>query len=53
MESNTAHLLSNWMGDDAQVKKLLFKWSGRKFRGDLAFINGKVVKKYVANGNTW
>jgi hypothetical protein len=50
MEANIAHLITNWMGDDAQVKKLSFKWFGRKFRGDLAFINGKVAKKYIANG---
>lgn len=50
MEANLAHLITNWMGDDAFVRKLSFKWLGRKFRGDLAFIKGKVVKKYVENG---
>lgn len=50
MEANLAHLVTNWMGDDAWVRKLQYKWSGRKYHGDLAFINGKVVKKYIANG---
>lgn len=49
MEANLAHYTTNWMGDDAFCKKLAITWLGRKYVGDLAFINGKVVKKYVLN----
>ena len=49
-EATIAHMITNWMGDDAFVKKLSFKRHKPKLVGDLAFIRGKVVKKYVENG---
>ncbi|MBI2329462.1 MAG: MaoC family dehydratase N-terminal domain-containing protein [Chloroflexi bacterium] len=44
------NLLTNWMGDDGFVKRL--KGSLRRFNmvGDTTWCQGKVVKKYLENG---
>jgi acyl dehydratase len=42
-----AHALSNWMGDDAFVKKLGFQVRFASYFGDMNWIKGKVVRKYI------
>ena len=49
-EGTIAHMITNWMGDDAFVKKLAFVRYYPHLYGDLSFIRGKVVKKYIENG---
>lgn len=49
-EGNIGHLISNWMGDDGFVKKLFCEHRGLWFHGETLWLKGKVVKKYVENG---
>ncbi len=45
-----AHGVTNWMGDDAFVKKLDLQNRGVNYYGDMNWIKGKVVRKYVDKG---
>jgi acyl dehydratase len=49
-EAGLALLLSNWMGDDGLVRK--FGAQARRMMpvGDCSWMTGKIVKKYVENG---
>ncbi len=44
------HLLTNWMGDDAWLKRSYAKFNGVVYLSDVVRIRGSVVKKYV-DGN--
>ena len=41
------HLLTNWMGDDAWLKRTYAKFNGVVYLSDVVWIRGTVVKKYV------
>ncbi|MEK7682218.1 MAG: acyl dehydratase, partial [Chloroflexota bacterium] len=41
------HLITNWMGDDAWLKKIEVMYRGMNFLGDTTWIKGKVVKKWT------
>ena len=43
-------LITNWMGDDGFVCKFSWRHVWRTPVGDALLINGRVTKKYVANG---
>jgi hypothetical protein len=43
-------LITNWIGDDGFVCKFGWRHVWRTPVGDALLINGKVVKKYVDNG---
>ncbi|MFC1995844.1 MaoC family dehydratase N-terminal domain-containing protein [Chloroflexota bacterium] len=45
-----AHGVTNWMGDDGCVKRLAFQCCGANFFGDMNWIKGRVVRKYVTDG---
>lgn len=49
-EGNIAHIICNWMGDDAFVKHLSIQHRRPNYHGDMNFLNGKVMKKYVEDG---
>lgn len=49
-EANIAHSVANWMGDDGFCTKLYLQHRAVNFFGDMNFVNGKVLKKYVENG---
>ena len=49
-EGILGHLLSNWMGDDGFVKRLYCEHRGLWFHGETLWLKGKVVRKYVENG---
>lgn len=42
-----ATAITNWMGDDAVLKRIRMEARRFNLQGDTTFINGKVVKKYV------
>ncbi len=44
------HLLTNWMGDDAFLKRLQAKLVGFNMLGDTTWCKGKVTKKYEQQG---
>jgi len=44
------HHLTNWMGDDGFLRKASCKVRRHNPEGDMLFIKGKVVRKYVENG---
>jgi hypothetical protein len=45
-------MITNWMGDDATMKKFSCQIRGSNMLGDINVVKGKVVKKYVAeNGD--
>ena len=41
------HLITNWMGDDAWLKKIEVMYRGMNFLGDTTWIKGKVVRKWT------
>lgn len=45
-----SHIITNWMGDDGFVKMLDFRNKRINILGDATWLKGKVVKKYVMNG---
>ncbi len=49
-EGNIAHMICNWMGDDGFLKMLDCQARRINIVGDLNWIKGNVVKKYVENG---
>jgi acyl dehydratase len=49
-EGMIAHLITNWMGDDGFVKKMDLKVRRLNLLGQASYIKGKVVKKYVEDG---
>jgi len=44
------HQLTNWMGDDGFLRKSHCKVRRHNPEGDMLFIKGKVVRKFVENG---
>jgi acyl dehydratase len=44
------HVLTNWMGDDAFLKRLQAKLVGFNMVGDTTWCKGKVIKKYEQEG---
>ena len=42
----TAHLLSNWMGDDGFLRRVEVQFRKPNLYGDTTFFNAEVVKKY-------
>lgn len=48
-EGNIAHLICNWMGDDGFLKKLECQARRINIIGDLNWVKGKVVRKYIEN----
>lgn len=42
--------VTNWMGDDGFITKFTWRHVWRTPLGDNLYVNGKVVKKYVENG---
>jgi acyl dehydratase len=49
-EGNIAHMICNWMGDDGFLKKLECRQRRINILGNTNWLNGKVVKKYMENG---
>lgn len=45
-----ATLVTNWMGDDAVLKRLRVEARRFNIQGDTQFIRGKITKKYVKDG---
>jgi hypothetical protein len=45
-----SHVVTNWMGDDGFVKVLDFRIQRINIMGDMNRLKGKVIKKYVDNG---
>lgn len=45
-----AYTLDQWAGDDAFIKKLDMQCRTMCFFGDISYNNGKVVKKYIEDG---
>ncbi|MDO8531321.1 MAG: MaoC family dehydratase N-terminal domain-containing protein [Dehalococcoidia bacterium] len=41
-----SHLLTNWMGDDAWLRRMAVEYRGINFLGDTVWLKGKVVRKY-------
>lgn len=50
-EGNIGHLISDWMGDAGFVKLLNCSHRNTFFHGDTAYTHGKVIKKYVEDGD--
>lgn len=44
------HAVSNWMGDDAFLKKMDLRNKAVNYHGDMNWTKGKVTKKYIENG---
>lgn len=44
------HQLTNWIGDDGFLLSSSCKLRRHNFVGDVLYINGRISKKYVANG---
>ncbi len=44
-----SHVVTNWMGDDGFVKMLDFRIQRINIMGDMNWLKGKVIKKYVDN----
>lgn len=44
-----AHIITDWMGDDGFVKSMDSKDARIHILGDMTWVKGKVVKKYVEN----
>jgi hypothetical protein len=49
-EGIIGHLISNWMGDDGFVTRLVCEHRGIWFQGETAWLKGKVTRKYVDKG---
>lgn len=43
-------LLTDWIGDKGEVKKMSVQYRGNAFPGDKLLCKGKVTKKYVQDG---
>jgi len=50
MRAWLGRMISNWMGDDGFIKKMGDQLRGVLYRDSLALCKGKVVKKYVQEG---
>jgi acyl dehydratase len=50
LEGLLAHLICNWMGDDGFLKRLDCQCRRIYIFGDAVWLHGKVVKKYIENG---
>jgi hypothetical protein len=49
-EGIIGHLISNWMGDDGFVVRLVCEHRGIWFQGETAWLKGRVTTKYVNDG---
>jgi hypothetical protein len=49
-EASLAHIICNWMGDDGWVKRLNIQDRGVRLYGDMAYLKGNIVRKYVEDG---
>ena len=49
-EAGVCHLLTNWMGDDGFLKKMSCQARRPLYMSDTDYIRGKVVKKYIQDG---
>ena len=49
-ESAVAQMITNWMGDDGFLKVLDSQFRRPFYLGDTIWTKGKVVKKYIDNG---
>jgi hypothetical protein len=45
-----AHLMTNWIGDDGFLRKLYAQLRRPNVVGDVTTLTGKVIRKYVENG---
>lgn len=45
-----AHVVTNWMGDDGFVKVLDFQLRNINIMGNMNWLKGKVIRKYIENG---
>jgi acyl dehydratase len=45
-----SHVVTNWMGDDGFVKVLDFRIQRINIMGDMNWLKGKVIRKYVDSG---
>jgi len=50
MDAMLGHLITNWMGDDGFLKSFDSQYRIINPRGDANWCKGKVIKKYVQNG---
>jgi acyl dehydratase len=50
MDSMLGHLITNWMGDDGFLKKFDSQNRTINLSGDANWCRGKVIKKYIENG---
>jgi acyl dehydratase len=50
LEGNVAHLITNWMGDDGFLKILDCQIRRIWIVGDMLWLKGNVVKKYIEDG---
>lgn len=48
-ESWMGHLLTNWVGDDGFVKRMMVQVRRRNYMGDTTWCKGKVTRKYSDN----
>jgi len=46
-------MLTRWVGDDGDVKKVACRFRGMDLPGDTVTCRGRVTKKYVADGHGW
>jgi acyl dehydratase len=49
-EGLVCHLVTNWMGDDGFLKKLECRQRRLNHLGDVSWMKGKVIRKYIENG---
>lgn len=49
-EGNITHLICNWMGDEGFLKRMDCQARRINIVGDVNWVRGKVVRKYVENG---
>ncbi len=50
LEMILTHVITDWMGDDGFVKLLDYQVRRSNFIGEIDWLKGKVIKKYVENG---
>jgi acyl dehydratase len=48
-ETYVSEAVTNWMGDDGFVKKLVHQHRKACYHGDLVYIKGNVARKYIEN----
>jgi len=50
LEMILTHIVTDWMGDDGFVRVLDYQVRRSNFIGEINWLKGKVVKKYIENG---